>query len=182
MSGKLVFYHGTVCSSKTMTLLAMANNYEACGRTVCAIKPSIDTRSEMIVTRAGLPPRKADIVLKPNESLSAYNDIIRVANIVFVDECQFLTVAHVEELRNITIKNNIDVLCFGLRTDFNTHLFEASKRMFELADEFIEVKSICGVCGEQAGFNIKVGTKRTDGVFLPSWNEFEGRCFKHYHG
>ncbi len=181
---KLIFYYGTVNSAKSMTLLSIGHNYDTVGFNVCTIKPSLDTRSNLIETRAQVPPRKVNIVIKPTDSVYDYNDIINSADVILVDECQFLTESQVDELRNITINRDIDVLCFGLRTDFNTHLFAASKRLFELADKIEEIKTICSVCGKKAGFNTKV-TKQdnkedNDNIIIPSWDLFEARCYKCY--
>ena len=78
MAGKLIFYFGTVSSSKSMSLLSIAHNYEKVGWKVCTIKPSLDTRSELIETRAHVPPRKADIVISSEISISTINLFIIV--------------------------------------------------------------------------------------------------------
>lgn len=178
MSGKLIYYFGTVSSSKSMLLLAIGHNYDSCGWQVLTIKPSVDTRSDMIETRAQVPPRKVNIKLCASDSLYDYNDLICKCDVILIDECQFLTAAQIDELRNITVDQNIDVLCFGLRTDSNTHLFEAAKRLFELADEINEVKTICSVCGKHASFNKKVTD--SDKLVDPGWDNFQQRCYLHY--
>lgn len=180
MCSKLVFNYGTVCSGKTCNLLNVCFNYEKVGWNVCVIKPAIDTRSEMIETRAHVPPRKADIVLNESDSIYDYESIINSADVVLVDECQFLTMTQVEELRSISTDRNINILCFGLRTDFNTNLFPASKRLFELADEINEVRTVCSVCGKRAGFNLKLDPANAEGNILPSWDSFSQRCYLHY--
>lgn len=180
MAAKLIFYHGTVSSSKTMQLLSVAHNYDSVGWQVCTIKPSVDTRSSLIETRAKVPPRKADIILKQSDSIYDYQELINNADVVLIDECQFLTENQINELRNISVDRDIDVLCFGLRTDFNTHLFPASKRLFELADEITEVKTICQMCGKHASFNKRVLQNTTGSVIDPGWDKFVASCYKHY--
>lgn len=184
MSGKLIFHYGTVCSSKTLNLLVIAHNYDLCGWNVCTIKPELDTRSDLIETRAQMTPRKADIIIKGSNSLFDFKDVIIQADVILVDECQFLTSEQIDELRNISVNYEVDIICFGLRTDYRTHLFPASKRLFELADEIIEDKTICSVCGKRAGFNAKLNMSNsvhTDkSVIEPSWDAFEQRCWKHY--
>lgn len=180
MAGKLMFYFGTVSSSKTMNLLAICHNYDEVGWHVITIKPAIDTRSDLIETRAKVPPRKADIVLSNEDSVYDYRDSINEADVILVDECQFLTTDQINELRSIATNRDIDILCFGLRTDFNAHLFDASKRLFELADELIEVKTICSVCGKHASFNKLVAKTDCDGNVIPGWDNFQQRCWKHY--
>lgn len=159
----------------------MAHSYDECNKKVITIKPSIDTRSDLIETRAKVPPRKTDIKLEANESLFFnYESLIGTADIIMVDECQFLTPKQIDELREITLIYNINVLCFGLRTDFNTNLFPASQRLFELADEIIEVKTICSVCGDHAGFSAKVEKKDTNSNIEVGWDNFTQVCWKHY--
>lgn len=177
---KLVYFYGTVNSSKTMQLLSIAHNYHTVGWNVCVIKPALDTRSEMIETRAHVPPRKADIVLNESDSIYDYASIINDADVILVDECQFLAEHHIDELRSISITRNIDVLCFGLRTDYTAHLFTASKRLFELADEISEIKTICSVCGKKAGFNAKTVADENGQLVIPGWKNFQARCFSHF--
>lgn len=180
MAGKLIYYYGSVNSSKTMQLLAICHNYDEVGWHVCTVKPALDTRSELIETRAQVPPRLADVVINKEDSLYDYSDKINEADVVLVDECQFLTSEQIDELRNITIDRDIDVLCFGLRTDFNTHLFEASKRLFELADELIEIKTICSVCGKHASLNKKVTQNSSGEIIEPGWDNYRAVCYRHY--
>lgn len=179
MSGKLIFHHGTVCSSKTMMLLAIGHNYDSCGWKVCTVKPEIDTRSDLIETRAHVPPRKANIIIKTTESFYDYATTLNECDVVLIDECQFLTRSQVDELRNLSVERDIDILCFGLRTDFSSNLFEASKRLFELSDEIIEIKTICSICGKHASFNKKVKGS-TDSQVDPGWDNFEPRCWRHF--
>ena len=178
-NSKIIYYYGTVSSCKTMNLLSIIFNYEKAGWHVCAVKPALDTRSKLIETRANVPPRKADIVISENESLFDYSDVINDADVILVDECQFLSVKQIDELRSIANDRDIDVLCFGLRTDFNANLFPASKRLFELADEINEVKTICSVCGRHASFNKRV-SYTGEGNVTPSWDAFEARCWHHF--
>ena len=170
MAGKLIFYFGTVCSSKTMQLLSVGYNYDSVGWQVCTIKPSVDTRSELIETRAHVPPRRADIILQIEDSLYDYKEAINQADVILVDECQFLAESQIDELRRISTDRNIDVICFGLRTDYTAHLFPASKRLFELADEIIEVKTICSICGKHASYNKRVDSSDADGNIIPGWD------------
>lgn len=178
MLGKLIFNYGTVCSGKTCYLLNVCFNYEKVGWKVCTVKPALDTRSELIETRAHVPPRKADIVIKSNESFFNYTSILNSCDVVLVDECQFLTEDQVDELRNLSVDRNIDILCFGLRTDFTTHLFPASKRLFEIADELTEIKTICSVCGKHASFNKKLSNNSD--LIDCGWDTFTQVCYEHF--
>lgn len=48
-----------------------------------------------------------------------------------------------------------NVICYGLRTDFQSHLFEGSKRLFEIADTIDEIKSTCN-CGNKTIINARI--------------------------
>jgi thymidine kinase len=73
---------------------------------------------------------------------------------VLVDECQFLTEEQVDQLSDVVDLMGVNVLCYGLRTDFRSKLFPASKRLFEIADEFQELKSSCK-CNKKASINAR---------------------------
>ena len=76
-------------------------------------------------------------------------------NVIIADECQFLTPKQIDGLRTIVDEYDIPVLCFGLRTDFLTHLFPGSRRLFEVADSISEIKTIC-TCGKKAIINARI--------------------------
>ncbi|MAW77308.1 MAG: thymidine kinase [Planctomycetes bacterium] len=151
---KLYFRHGTVGSAKTLNLLAVAHNYERQGKKVIVIKPGFDDRygHQEVASRAGLH-REAHIILSPSNRLemSEFSDV----QCVLIDEVQFLTVAHIEQLRDIVDQVGVPVICYGLRTDFRSRLFEGSRRLMELADSIEEVKTTCQRCNRKAIFNLK---------------------------
>jgi thymidine kinase len=66
-----------------------------------------------------------------------------------------LTPDQIDGLRTIVDEYDIPVLCFGLRTDFLTHLFPGSRRLFEVADSISEIKTIC-TCGKKAIINARI--------------------------
>ena len=76
-------------------------------------------------------------------------------HVIIADECQFFTAAQIDQLRKIVDTMDVPVLCFGLRTDFLTHLFEGSRRLFEVADSITEIKTIC-TCGKKAIVNARI--------------------------
>jgi thymidine kinase len=143
-------------SSKTANLLMTAHNYKTQGKKVFLLKPKLDDRFGMwnIASRALNTSYQADILLEPSDK-----DIIEnIKNIddifcVLVDECQFLSEQNIEALRNLT--NTVPVICYGLRTDYKSYLFEGSKRLMELADSIEEIKTICVECDRKAVMNAK---------------------------
>ena len=150
---KLYFRYGTMNSSKTANLLMVAHNYRKQNKKVITIKPVIDNRfgEKKIVSRAGMSV-DADHVIHKNTVITNTIDTKNVSCIL-VDECQFLTKQQIDELRLLTI--NTPVICYGLRTDYMSVLFEGSRRLMEIADTIEEIKTICVYCNKKAIINSK---------------------------
>ncbi|KPK33537.1 MAG: thymidine kinase [Chlamydiae bacterium SM23_39] len=151
---KLYFRHGTVGSAKTLNLLAVAHNYRQQGKEVFLIKPELDHRfgKENIRSRAGLE-MTADLLVQVDTKLE-FSSFVGISCIL-VDESQFLSSYLIDQLRDITFKVDIPVICYGLRTDFKSKLFEGSKRLMELADSIEEIKSTCYFCNKKGILNLK---------------------------
>lgn len=75
---------------------------------------------------------------------------------LFVDEAQFLTAQQVDQLSILAEYEDVDIKCYGLRTDFKGNLFEGSKRLFEVADDSFSIETECRRCKERpAIFNAR---------------------------
>lgn len=158
---KLYFRHGAVGSAKTLNLLAVAHNYEQQGKRAYLIKPALDERfgQWVIRSRAGLE-RPADLLVA-DETVLDHGELEGVS-CVLVDEAQFLPATFIDQLRDVTVLCGVPVICYGLRTDFKTQLFEGSRRLFEVADIIQEIKTTCAFCERAATWNLKlVGGKAT---------------------
>ena len=152
---KLYFKYGAMGSSKTANALITKFNYEERGMKVWLIKPSLDDRdgADIIRSRIGLEARA--YVVTPAKDLFEEFSHHQDCHAVIADECQFFTTAQIDQLRKIVDRFDIPVLCFGLRTDFLTRLFEGSRRLFEVADSITEIKTIC-TCGKKAIVNARI--------------------------
>ena len=153
---KLYFKYGAMGSSKTANALITKFNYEERGMKCWLIKPAIDTRDGNATVRSRIGLAQEAFVVSPEcniyeEFCENHSD----CHVVIADECQFLTGAQVDQLRKIVDTLSIPVLCFGLRTDFLTHLFEGSRRLFEVADSVSEIKTVCS-CGNKAIVNARI--------------------------
>ena len=154
---KLYFKYGAMGSSKTAQALITKYNYEENEMQVWLLKPSADTRdgAATIRSRIGLQAEceiatpQQDIYERFRQSFAGNCDV------VIVDECQFLTAQQIEQLRTIVNDFSVPVLCFGLRTDFQTKLFPGSLRLMELADCIEEIKTMCD-CGCKATVNARI--------------------------
>ena len=153
---KLYFKYGAMGSSKTANALITRFNYQERDMKVWLIKPSIDDRdgANIIRSRIGLEA-VADVITPDADILALFEAGHKDCDTVIADECQFFTPEQIDHLRKIVDVYNIPVLCFGLRTDFLTHLFPGSWRLFEVADSITEIKTICS-CGDKAIVNARI--------------------------
>lgn len=163
---KLYFRYGTMNSSKSANLLMVAHNYKAQGRKILILKPKLDDRFGVttIKSRAGLSCEADILVDKDTDLVLACSPIDEGLSCILVDECQFLSPNQIESLRSIAYK--IPVICYGLRTDYMTRLFPASKRLMELADSIEEIKTICTHCTRKAIFNAKFKVEEGKRVYI----------------
>lgn len=180
---KLYFRYGTVGSAKTMNLLAVAHNYQQQKKQVLVLKPQMDIRFGIheVKSRAGLAMAAdhlitADTVFKANE--------FKGTDCIVVDEAQFLSSQVIDQFRAIATKENIPVICYGLRTDFRARLFEGSLRLLEVADSIEEIKTTCAYCNRKAIFNLKLlnGEPTLDGptIELGAEERYLPACSKCY--
>ena len=185
---KLYFKYGAMGSSKTAQALITKYNYEENDLNVWLIKPSADTRDGAAILRSRIGLEAQVEVISPEMNvvdryLAAQHG---KCNVIIVDECQFMTAKQIDELRTIVNDYNVPVLCFGLRTDFQTNLFPGSRRLMELADCIEEIKTMCD-CGAKATVNARIndGYIVTEGaqVVLGGNDSYIAMCHRCYiHG
>ena len=151
---------------------------------VWLLKPAADTRNGMdqVHSRIGLE-QPADAVTENMDLYEIFRDREReFYDVIIADEAQFLTPAHIEQLRDIVDHYNVPVFCYGLRTDFRTCMFPGSARLFELADSITELKTVC-TCGGKATVNARIDPKGnviTEGeqFFLGGNESYRPMCYK----
>ena len=177
---KLYFKYGAMASSKTANALMTRFNYEEKGNRVWLIKPYIDDRDDytdengvrvtVVKSRIGLSA-VADVVARDENVLERFQRLtaVKPIDVIICDECQFLTEAQVDQMKYIAEFCDTPVLCFGLRSDFLTKMFEGSKRLFEIADSINEIKSVCK-CGKKAIVNARIDE---NGKVITQGNQIE---------
>ena len=183
---KLYFKYGAMGSSKTAQALITKYNYEENDLKVWLIKPSADVRdgAAILRSRIGLEAQ-VEVIAPERDILERFLDEqAGNCDVIIVDECQFLTEAQIDQLRAIVDEHNIPVMCFGLRTDFQTRLFPGSRRLMEVADTIQEIKTICD-CGAKATVNARIdgeGHIVTQGaqVVLGGNDSYIAMCHKCY--
>jgi thymidine kinase len=161
MAGKLYYYYGSMNSQKSAQLIMTHHNFEQQGKKTIVFKSALDTRDNTIKSRALSKELEATLVIRPTDNQSMY-DLTKLywaiedVEFVFVDEVQFLTPSQIEELSDIVDEFNIDVICYGLLTDFQGKLFPGSHRLIEEADSIREIKNQCAHCKRKATRNMRL--------------------------
>jgi thymidine kinase len=187
---KLHFKYGAMNSGKSDTLIKTAYNYTERGLKVLVIKPDIDTKGDtQVVARGGY---KRDVDILASETTDLEHEILTHQPLacVLVDEAQFLTSEQISQLYRVAKRDNISVICYGLRADFRTQVFPGSRRLFEIADNIEKLPTMC-FCGSQAEFN----TRKIDGKYVfdgdqvaiedghdVSYDSLCGRCYQREGG
>lgn len=178
---KLYYYYGAMNSSKTANALMTHFNYEEVGQKALLCKTEADTRdgARKIRSRIGLEMDCVllhELQLMPKEQICAYDCII-------VDEVQFATEEQIDFLSDIVDFFDVPVVCYGLRADFQNHLFTGSQRLIAIADSIHEIKTVCW-CGKKATCNARYNEKGIvrDGeqVMLGANDSYVALCRKHF--
>lgn len=164
---KLYARLGAMGSSKSAQLLMVKHNYESQNKGVFVFTSELDNRSGVgrVTSRVGISS-EAYAVKDSDDLFQIINTINSIMfsdfktgkdrlSCILVDEVQFFSEKHIEQLAKIVDELGISVICYGLKTDFMSRLFEGSKRLLELADSIEEVKTTCHFCNSKATQNLK---------------------------
>lgn len=160
---KLYFRYGAMNSGKSTAMLQAAFNYEERGHHVLLAKPAIDIKGDLgILSRVGITRRSDFVIAEESDVYGLFQhhreEIIRTTGsdvkCFMIDEAQFLSEAQVDDLLRIALLEDIAVLAFGIRTDFQTVAFPGSRRLLEISHDIEELKTICR-CGKKAIFNAR---------------------------
>ena len=183
--GKLSFYYGVMGAGKSEELIKIYHNYERINRHVEVFNFSMDERFAneefSVSSRNGtsVPAGEFDNDTSFINEFKAKNN----PDVIMIDEGQFLTVSQVVELSTLVDYHDIDVLVFGLRTDFKCNLFNGTKTLFEVSDKLIELKTLCAFCGKKAIMNARFvdGKQVYDGEQVQIGDEeYLGVCRSHW--
>ena len=181
-------------SAKSAMLLITAHSFEERGIPFLCISPQADTRNgdSVIWSRIGAKRDCVSVIDSDNiydliidySTVAVEGYLYKAPQWILVDECQFLTTEQVDQLAMVVDRLDINVICYGLRTDFKTKLFDASKRLMELADDIEEMKISCE-CGRKAIINARIdhdGHVITDGeqVVIGGDDMYKVMCRKCY--
>ncbi|MSU70023.1 MAG: thymidine kinase [Opitutaceae bacterium] len=184
---KVYFYYSAMNAGKSTLLLQSSYNYQERGMRTLLFMPAIDARAGVgcIESRIGL--QAGALPLLPGQDLLARvraEHTTRPVACVLIDEAQFLAPAQVWQATDVADLLAIPVLCYGLRTDFQGKLFPGSAALLALADNLIELKTICH-CGRKATMVLRLGTdgrplKEGAQIEIGGNERYVSVCRKHY--
>ena len=149
---KLHFFYSTMNAGKSTSLLQSNHNYLESGLDTMIFLPNETSKLSKgrIVSRIGLKA-KAIIANKDFNFIEYVKDNqTKQLSCILIDEAQFLTESQVRQLGQVADKLNYPVMCYGIRTDFRGELFEGSSELLAIADNLIELKTICSHCVRKA--------------------------------
>lgn len=181
---KIYFIYAVMNAGKSTELLQIDHNYLSNNLPTLLLKSSFDTRFSDVEITSRLGLRKKAMLLD-DDSVDAIIEHIKQSNYacVLIDETHFLTKNTILKLSDACDEYGVPMMFFGLKTDYMGHLFEGSKTLLEIADNFRELKTVCW-CGRKATMNLLEGQ---DGQIVKSGNsfrlgdsEFHSVCRKHW--
>lgn len=150
---KLTFVFSSMNSGKTLALLTRNFMLREKGFHTLLVKPALDSRTATISSRIGL---EAECLLVQTDELVSSLIKLNKYDYLLVDEAQFLTRDQVWDLSDLVDYFDTNVVCYGLKIDWRSELFEGSKALFELADEVVQMDSFCKITGNPSLHHVKL--------------------------
>jgi thymidine kinase len=154
---QLYFRHGAMNSGKSIEIFKVAHNYEEQGKSVIIFTSGLDNRDGVgnISSRIGMK-REATPIFPESDVFEMVQTIDPNASAILIDEAQFMTRENVLQLTRVVDELHIPVMAYGLKNDFQNHLFEGSEALLIFADKIEEIKTICWFCERKASYNLRV--------------------------
>jgi thymidine kinase len=174
-------------AGKSTALLQSNYNYHERGMETLLFLPKIDADSNngKIHSRIGLTAKAHSV----DRNFDFYKFVLEEKNersiaCILIDEVQFLTIAQVRQVCRVSDELNIPSMCYGIRTDFQGKLFEGSSELLALADNLIELKTVCD-CGRKAIMVVRLDeqgkvVKDGDQIKIGGNDSYKVFCRKHF--
>ena len=174
-------------AGKSTALLQSNYNYNERGMDTLLFLPKVDAdaNKNKIHSRIGLiaDAISVDTSFDFFEYVQNFKNEKKV-DAILIDEVQFLTKHQVRQICKISDTLNIPSMCYGIRTDFRGELFEGSSELLALADNLIELKTVCD-CGRKATMVVRLdesGNVITAGekIQIGGNDTYKVYCRKHF--
>lgn len=176
MAGKINFYYGVVGSRKSSELLLTAHRNKSVGKKVGVFQPAKNSRDGHVVSSRAMEYKIPAVVVDENFNIYDYS-IKNNLDLILVDEFQFLSKEHCDQLVRLMIDTETNIFLYGLLSNFRGELFPTVAYMMPYMTTFNEIKTVCGCCGKRkATMNVMVGDKEADKDGISIGNHFNGVC------
>ena len=184
---KLHFFYSTMNAGKSTSLLQSNHNYLESNLDTMIFLPDETNKASkgQIISRIGLKAKA--VIADKSFNFISYIKKNKTPKLscVLIDEAQFLSKIQIRQLGEVADKLNIPVMCYGIRTDFRGELFEGSSELLALADNLIELKTICYDCGRKATMVVRIdenGKVVTEGskIQIGGNDQYTPVCRKHF--
>ena len=174
-------------AGKSTALLQSNYNYHERGMETLLFLPKIDADSNdgKIHSRIGLTAEAHSVDSNFNFfNFVSQEKIKKTVSCILIDEVQFLTKEQVRQICKVSDELNIPAMCYGIRTDFQGKLFEGSAELLALADNLIELKTVCD-CGRKAIMVVRLDDKGKvvkdgDQIKIGGNDSYKVFCRKHF--
>ena len=184
---KLYFYYSSMNAGKSTALLQSNYNYHERGMETLLFLPKIDADSNngKIHSRIGLTADAHSVDSNFDFfKFVSQEKINKTVSCILIDEVQFLTTEQVRQICKVSDELNIPAMCYGIRTDFQGKLFEGSAELLALADNLIELKTVCD-CGRKAIMVVRLDEKGKvvkdgDQIKICGNDSYKVFCRKHF--
>lgn len=156
--GLLRFSYGTMSSGKSTLALQIHHNLAKQARQGLLLS-LFDREGTKVSSRLGVSMDAVEVThgLDLYDMACGYVEHHGALDYLVCDEVQFYAVEQIDALALVADELDADVYAFGLLTDFRGQLFDGTRRLFELADERIQlhVEARCW-CGGRATHNARL--------------------------
>lgn len=186
------FISGTIGCGKSLELHSTYWKNKTINKTIALIKSVVDTRNgSFIHTRHGNQSLPCGLWKEGDSLIDLLNSLDKDIkyfeyDLILIDEAQFLTLNQIKEIENYSNYTKgkgrrVEIKLYGLLNDFKGNMFPASKKIFEIKDNFTELQSKCW-CGEDAKQNAKILNNKviTEGDSINIGYGFVPLCNLHF--
>ena len=182
---KLYFRYSTMNAGKSLDLCRINHNYIENGKKTLCLTASVDDRygKNKITSRIGISIDAISVSRETNifDLIKETEDI----SCVLIDEIQFFTKKHIQQITDVVDILNIPVICYGLRSSYTLDIFDGSAYLMSICDEIQEIKTICSHCkNKKAIINARFENDKIvlegNQVIIGGNNEYKPLCRKCY--
>jgi thymidine kinase len=174
-------------AGKSTALLQSNYNYRERGMETLLFLPKIDSdiNDGKIHSRIGLTAEAHSVDSDFNFfNFVSQEKIKKTISCILIDEVQFLSKHQIRQICKVSDELNIPAMCYGIRTDFQGKLFEGSSELLALADNLIELKTVCD-CGRKAIMVVRLDEKGKvvkdgDQIKIGGNDSYKVFCRKHF--